>query len=101
MTAQAVKVLRAVIGKDASLEITEAPIGAAGIAATGDPLPAATLELARNADAILWRRRRSGRGNATVRRSSRKRATSYASSVDAVCELSPGITEVFGAARSP
>ena len=34
--------------------MTEAPIGGAGIAAAGDPLPAATLELARNADAILF-----------------------------------------------
>ncbi len=54
VTVQAVKVLRAVVGSNASLELTEAPIGGAGIAAAGDPLPAATLELARNADAILF-----------------------------------------------
>ena len=50
---QAVKVLRAVAGNDA-LELTEAPIGAAGIAAAGVPLPEATLRLARKADAILF-----------------------------------------------
>jgi 3-isopropylmalate dehydrogenase len=54
VTVQAVKVLRAAIGTDAPLELTEAPIGAAGIAAAGDPLPATTLELARAADAILF-----------------------------------------------
>jgi 3-isopropylmalate dehydrogenase len=54
VTAEAVKVLKAVVGRTATLEITEAPIGQAGIAAAGDPLPAATLELARQADAILF-----------------------------------------------
>jgi 3-isopropylmalate dehydrogenase len=52
VTAQAVKVLRAVCGP--TLHLTEAPIGAAGVAAAGDPLPAATLELARASDAILF-----------------------------------------------
>ena len=52
VTVQAVKVLRAVTGQDA-LELTEAPIGAAGIDAAGEPLPEATLGLARKADAIL------------------------------------------------
>ena len=50
---QAVKVLRAVAGNDA-LELTEAPIGAAGIAAAGVPLPEATLRLTRKAEAILF-----------------------------------------------
>ena len=50
---QAVKVLRAVAGTDA-LELTEAPLGAAGIDAAGVPLPKATLDLARKADAILF-----------------------------------------------
>ncbi|MCX7893980.1 MAG: 3-isopropylmalate dehydrogenase [Burkholderiales bacterium] len=36
------------------LEIAEAPVGGAGYAAAGDPLPPATLELARGADAILF-----------------------------------------------
>ncbi len=54
VTVQAVKVLRAVVGKDEPLELTEAAIGAAGIEAAGDPLPDATLDLARKADAILF-----------------------------------------------
>jgi len=54
VTSQAVRVLRAVVAKNVALELTEAPIGAAGIAAAGDPLPKATLELARSADAILF-----------------------------------------------
>ncbi|MEI8400787.1 MAG: 3-isopropylmalate dehydrogenase [Alcaligenaceae bacterium] len=53
VTAQAVKVLRATIG-DASLQLTEAPVGGAGLAAAGDPLPAATLAIAKSADAILF-----------------------------------------------
>jgi 3-isopropylmalate dehydrogenase len=52
VTAQAVKVLRAVRKRD--LELTEAPVGAAGVAAAGDPLPPATLQLARKSDAILF-----------------------------------------------
>lgn len=54
VTAQAVRVLRATVGNTTHLELTEAPIGAAGIAAAGEPLPAATLEIARKADAILF-----------------------------------------------
>ncbi|MHB8908337.1 MAG: 3-isopropylmalate dehydrogenase [Syntrophales bacterium] len=54
VTAQAVKVLRAAIGKTEPLELTEAPIGVAGIEAAGKPLPAATLDTAREADAILF-----------------------------------------------
>jgi 3-isopropylmalate dehydrogenase len=53
VTAQAVKVLKAVIG-DAGLELVDAPIGQPGIDAAGDPLPASTLDLARKADAILF-----------------------------------------------
>ncbi len=53
VTTQAVKVLRAVVGNEA-LELTEAPLGAAGNEAAGDPHPAATLELSRKADAILF-----------------------------------------------
>jgi 3-isopropylmalate dehydrogenase len=75
VTAQAVNVLRAVCGP--SLRLTEAPIGAA---AAGDPLPAATLELARASDAILFgavgvpgdesgpRDKRPGRGLLRLRR---------------------------------
>jgi 3-isopropylmalate dehydrogenase len=36
------------------LEFEEAPVGGAGYAAAGDPLPEATLALARKADAILF-----------------------------------------------
>ncbi len=53
VTAEAVKVLRTVVG-DSALELAEAPIGGAGVEASGDPLPAATLELAQKADAILF-----------------------------------------------
>lgn len=54
VTAQALKVLRATVGPPARLELTEAPIGAAGIEAAGKPLPDSTLEVARKADAILF-----------------------------------------------
>jgi len=53
VTAEAVKVLRAVAGK-APLELVEAPVGQAGVDAAGDPLPPATLQAARDADAILF-----------------------------------------------
>ncbi len=53
VTAQGVKVLKAVLGNEHSLELHEAPIGQAGFDACGDSLPAATLELARQCDAIL------------------------------------------------
>jgi 3-isopropylmalate dehydrogenase len=51
IVAEALKVLRAL---GAKLELEEAPVGGAGYEATGDPLPAATLALARSADAILF-----------------------------------------------
>ena len=47
---QAVKVLRAL---DLDMELEEAPIGGAGYDASGDPLPETTLNLAKEADAIL------------------------------------------------
>jgi 3-isopropylmalate dehydrogenase len=52
VTAQAVKVLEAVVGDAAQL--TEAPVGAAGLAAAGVPLPPQTRELAHQCDAILF-----------------------------------------------
>jgi len=52
VTAQALRVLKAVVGKEAVF--TEAPIGGEGVKAAGDPLPAATLELAKKSDAILF-----------------------------------------------
>ena len=50
IVAQAVKVLDAL---NLNLEMTEAPIGGAGYEASGDPLPAETLQLAKEADAVL------------------------------------------------
>ena len=50
IVAQAVKVLRAL---NSGLEMEEAPIGGAGYEAAGDPLPEATLKLAKEADAVL------------------------------------------------
>src|SRR6185369_13684541 len=52
VTAQALRVLEAVVGKDATF--TDAPIGGEGVKAAGDPLPEATLALAKKADAILF-----------------------------------------------
>jgi 3-isopropylmalate dehydrogenase len=51
IVAQAVRVLRAL---SLPLELEEAPVGGAGYEAAGDPLPEATLALARRADAILF-----------------------------------------------
>jgi len=50
IVAQAVKVLNAL---NIGLEMEEAPIGGAGYEAAGDPLPEATLALAKAADAVL------------------------------------------------
>jgi 3-isopropylmalate dehydrogenase len=52
IVAQAVKVLKALDGLP--LELEQAPVGGAAYDASGDPLPAATLALARKADAILF-----------------------------------------------
>ena len=52
VTAQAVRVLEAVVGKEAAF--TEAPIGGEGVKAAGVPLPPETLALARACDAILF-----------------------------------------------
>ena len=49
--AQARRVLRKL---ELSLDMQEAPVGGAGYEASGDPLPAATLQLAQQADAILF-----------------------------------------------
>jgi len=54
VTREAVKVLEAVVGRSIPLELTEAPVGGAGVDAAGDPLPAATLELAQRSEAILF-----------------------------------------------
>jgi 3-isopropylmalate dehydrogenase len=52
--AVAVDVLK-VVGKkfDIQFEFTEALIGGAAIDATGEPLPAASLDICRNSDAVL------------------------------------------------
>ncbi len=52
--AEALKVLRALERHGLALELHEAPVGGAGYEASGDPLPEATLKLAREADAILF-----------------------------------------------
>jgi 3-isopropylmalate dehydrogenase len=52
--AEAVKVLRALERHGLQLELGEAPVGGAGYDAAGDPLPEATLALAKQADAILF-----------------------------------------------
>ena len=49
--AEALKLLRAL---DAGMEVEEAPVGGAAYQAAGDPLPRATLQLARDADAVLF-----------------------------------------------
>ncbi|HUL42568.1 MAG TPA: 3-isopropylmalate dehydrogenase [Burkholderiales bacterium] len=50
---QAVKVLRRLARQGLNFELEYAPIGGAGYDACGDPLPEATLKLARQADAVL------------------------------------------------
>ncbi len=54
VTREAVKVLKAAVGPAAKLELIEAAIGQAGVDAAGDPLPQETLQIARDADAILF-----------------------------------------------
>ncbi|MHB0983823.1 MAG: 3-isopropylmalate dehydrogenase [Thiobacillus sp.] len=53
IVAQAVKVLEALRVEGAKIEMETAPIGGAGYDAAGDPLPEASLKLAREADAVL------------------------------------------------
>jgi len=53
IVAQAVKVLEVLKADGMDIEMEEGAIGGAGYDAAGDPLPAATLELARNSDAVL------------------------------------------------
>ncbi|MGH8754199.1 MAG: 3-isopropylmalate dehydrogenase [Burkholderiales bacterium] len=51
--AQAVKVLQQLARDGLKFELEYAPIGGAGFDACGDPLPEATLKLARRADAVM------------------------------------------------
>ena len=53
IVAQAVKVLEVLKADGMDIEMAEGHIGGAGYDAAGDPLPAETLELARNSDAVL------------------------------------------------
>jgi 3-isopropylmalate dehydrogenase len=52
--AQAVRVLRRLGDDGLRMEIEEAPVGGTAYDISGDPLPEATLRLARDADAILF-----------------------------------------------
>ncbi|MHB8667367.1 MAG: 3-isopropylmalate dehydrogenase [Burkholderiales bacterium] len=54
IVAQAVKVLRALANDGLKLEIEQSAVGGAAYDADGDPLPPATLKLAREADAIVF-----------------------------------------------
>ncbi|MBM3343988.1 MAG: 3-isopropylmalate dehydrogenase [Betaproteobacteria bacterium] len=53
IVAQATKVLRALAKDGLKIEMEEAPFGGAGFDASGDPLPEASLKLAKQADAVL------------------------------------------------
>jgi 3-isopropylmalate dehydrogenase len=53
IVAEAVKVLNHLENNGLDIEMTEAPVGGAGYDADGKPLPDATLELVKSADAIL------------------------------------------------
>ncbi|HYL19929.1 MAG TPA: 3-isopropylmalate dehydrogenase [Burkholderiales bacterium] len=53
IVAQAVKVLEALRSDGLKVEMEQAPIGGAGYETAADPLPAATLDLARKSDAVL------------------------------------------------
>jgi len=53
IVAQAVKVLEALRSDGLKVEMEQAPIGGAGYEAAADPLPVATLDLARQSDAVL------------------------------------------------
>ena len=51
---EAVRVLEALRSDGLKIETEEAPVGGAAYDAAGDPLPAATLALAKQADALLF-----------------------------------------------
>ena len=53
IVAQAIKVLEVLRGDGSNIEMETAAIGGAGYDAAGDPLPEATLKLAREAEAVL------------------------------------------------
>src|SRR6056300_1199656 len=53
LVAEAVKVLDKLVGEGLDIELDEGLVGGAAYDATGTPLPEATLDMAREADAIL------------------------------------------------
>jgi 3-isopropylmalate dehydrogenase len=53
IVAEAVKVLDRLVGEGLALELDEGLVGGAGYDAAGDPLPTTTLDMAKEADAIL------------------------------------------------
>src|SRR5210317_814710 len=53
IVAEAVKVLDKLVGEGLDIELDEGLVGGAAYDATGTPLPEATLDMAREADAIL------------------------------------------------
>ncbi|HPU52661.1 MAG TPA: 3-isopropylmalate dehydrogenase, partial [Burkholderiaceae bacterium] len=54
ITAQAVRVLKALAGQGLSIELETAPVGGTAFDLSGDPLPAATIAVCESADAILF-----------------------------------------------
>ena len=51
---EAIKVLKVIESKlDLKINLNEAPVGGAGYEATGEPLPDASLEIAKKADGVL------------------------------------------------
>jgi len=54
VVAEAAKVLAALKREGVEMQVEQAAVGGAAYDAAGDPLPAATLELARGADAVLF-----------------------------------------------
>ena len=53
IVAEAVKVLDRLVGEGLALELDEGLVGGAGYDAAGDPLPTTTLDMAKEADAVL------------------------------------------------
>jgi 3-isopropylmalate dehydrogenase len=51
---QAVRVIRTLESDGLKFELEEGTVGGAGYDAAGDPLPAATLDMCRRADAVLF-----------------------------------------------
>src|SRR3954467_15786312 len=83
--AQAKKVLRKL---GLPLETQDAPVGGAGYEAAGNPLPPPTLQLAKNADAILlarWATRATTSLSARSARSRRSSAYARSSACSPIC----------------